>query len=41
LHGRRHICIDLETSEKHFYALKDVYKSVLACLSIVSCLRGM
>jgi hypothetical protein len=39
LHGRRQFCIDLETSEKHFDALKDVNKSVLARPSILSCLE--
>jgi hypothetical protein len=41
LWGRRHFYIDLEASEKHLNALKDVYENVLACPSIFSRLRGV
>src|SRR6267154_463076 len=32
----RHLCVGLETSEKHFNALEDVDKSALACPNILS-----
>jgi hypothetical protein len=38
LWGRRHLRIDLETSEKHLNALKNVDKNALACSSILGCL---
>ena len=41
LHGRGYFCIDFETPEKHFNALKDVEKSVLAGASVLSCLRDL
>jgi hypothetical protein len=41
LHGQRHFCIDLETSEKHFNPLENIDKSVLACSSIFSRLRDV
>ena len=41
LHGRGYFCIDLETPEEHFKALKDVEKSVLAGASVFSCLRDL
>ena len=37
--SRWKFCIGLETSEKHLNTLKDVDESVLACPSILSCLR--
>jgi hypothetical protein len=40
LHGRWDFCIDLEASEKHLNALKDVDKGILTCPNILSCLRN-
>jgi hypothetical protein len=39
LHGRRQFCIDLQSSEEHFDAFKDVDESVLAFPSVLSRLR--
>ena len=36
-----HLGVDFETSEEVFDALKDVDKSVLACMNVYSCLRGV
>ena len=41
LRGRRHLCVHLETSEKHFDSFEDVHNSVLTCLNVLSCLRDV
>jgi hypothetical protein len=41
LRGRRHFYIDVETTEKHLYPLKDVDKCFLACTRILSSLRNL
>ena len=39
--GRRHCCVGLETSEKHFNSLKDVEKIVLARSNTFNCLKDV
>src|SRR6266576_6652279 len=41
IRSRRLLCVGLKTSEKHFNALEDVDKSVLACTNILNCLGGV
>ena len=41
LRGQGHFSINLETTEEHRNALKDIDKGVLACSSILGCLRGV